>query len=191
MNIKSTTRAITQAPVKSSSNDKKAKLDADLKIPADATVTYDEQKDCFHFEGSGTHRGICRENALVDGLKVAAVVAIPAFIGAAENQLVGTLAAGLGGTYTGVLGGLMLGGAIGGYQSYKGSNNNPVYGMLGGLGGALAGAVAFPVLKQPGLWGGYTGAAVATGLAAGAAFVYQAVQNHKVTEAARAHGWQG
>lgn len=184
MNISSTARVTPQATSTPS------KRLADLKIPTDAAVSYDKEKDSFEFRGSGYSRTIERPNALVEGLKLGAVVAVPAFIGAAQNELFGTVAAGLGGTYTGVIGGLALGGALGGYKSYKGSNDNIVFGALGALGGAMAGAVAFPILKQPGLWGGLAGAAIATGLAVGGGAIFMAVQNHKVTEAAKELGWR-
>lgn len=160
------------------------------KIPAGATVTHDPVQDCFSYTAPGHHYSVCRHNALAEGAKAGALVAVPAFVGAFQNEIFGTVGAGIGGTLTGIAGGAALGGAILGYQSYKGSNNNPFYGALGGLGGAAIGAVLFPVLKQPGLWAGVTGAAVATGVAAVGVGVYMAVQNHRTTEDAKAHGWK-
>ena len=159
------------------------------KIPAGATVSHDPEKDCFSYSAPGHHYSVCRENPLAAAAKVGAFVAVPAFVGAFENEIFGTLTAGIGGTWTGIIGGLALGAAIGGYKSYKGSNNNPMYGVLGGVGGAAAGALMFPLLKQPGLWGGITGAAVATGVAALGVGIFSAVQNHRNTQDAIAMGW--
>jgi hypothetical protein len=160
------------------------------KIPQGATVTHDKETDCFHYEAPGHHYSVCRPNALGQGAVAAAVVGVPAFLGAFQNDIFGTLGAGLGGTITGVAGGAILGGAIAGYKSYHGSNKNPMYGVLGGMAGALGGAVAFPLLKQPGLWFGFTGAAVATGVAAVGVTAAMAYQNHQNTQDAIAHGWK-
>lgn len=160
------------------------------KVPEGATVTHDAETDCFHYDAPGHHYETCRLNPFLEGAKVAGVVAVPAFLGALQNDVFGTLGAGLGGTISGVAGGAVLGGAIGGYKSYKGSNDNPLFGALGGLAGAAGGAVLFPILKQPGLWGGVTGAAVATGIAGLGAGIWAAVHNSKVTEEAMAHGWK-
>lgn len=159
-------------------------------IPAGATVTHDREKDTFHYSAPGHHYSVSRQSVWKEAATAGALVAVPSMVGALQNDLFGTVAAGIGGSWTGVIGGLALGAAIGGYKSYKGSNNNPLYGALGGLGGAAAGAVAFPLLKQPGLWGGYTGAAIATGVALVGVGVYTAVQNHRTTQDAIAHGWK-
>lgn len=159
------------------------------KLPVGATVTHDPVKDCFSYSAPGHHYSVCRENPLAVAAKVGAFVAVPAFVGAFQNEMFGTVAAGLGGTWTGVIGGLALGAAIGGYKSYQGSNKNAMYGVLGGVGGAAVGAVMFPLLKQPGLWGGVTGAAVATGVAALGFGIFSAIQNHRNTQDAIAMGW--
>ena len=160
------------------------------KIPAGATVTHDAEKDCVSYSAPGHHYSVCRHNPLLEGAKAGVFVAVPAFVGAIQNELFGTVAAGIGGTWTGIIGGAALGASIAGYKSYKGSNNNPMYGVLGGLGGAAAGAVLFPILKQPGLWGGLAGAAIATGVASIGVGAVMAYQNHRNTEDAKAHGWK-
>jgi hypothetical protein len=158
-------------------------------IPAGATVTHDAKTDTFTFSAPGISYSVGRYNPLSVAAQAGVLVGVPSLVGALQNQAFGTVAAGLGGTWTGIAGGLALGAAIGGYKSYHGSNKNPLYGVLGGLGGAAAGAVMFPLLKQPGLWGGYTGAAIATGAAALGLGIYTAVNNHNITQDAKALGW--
>lgn len=160
------------------------------KIPAGATVEHNEKTDCFSYSAPGHTYSVCRHNPLGQGAQAAALVGIPSLVGAYQNEIFGTLGAGLGGTMTGIAGGAILGGAIAGYKSYHGSNKNSMYGVLGGLAGALGGAVAFPLLKQPGLWFGFTGAAVATGVAAVGVTAAMAYQNHQNTQDAMAHGWK-
>jgi hypothetical protein len=160
------------------------------KIPAGATVTHDAEKDCFSYSAPGHHYSVCRHNPLIEGGKAAALVGVPALAGALANEAFGTVTAGLAGTWGGVVGGVLLGATIGGYRSYKGSNNSPFHGVLGGLGGALAGGVALPLLLQPGLWGGMAGAAAATGVAGIGVGAFMAHRNHRNTQDAKAHGWK-
>jgi hypothetical protein len=159
------------------------------KIPAGATVTHEAATDTFHYSAPGHGYSIKRENPLKVAATAGALVAVPAFVGAVQNEVFGTVAAGLGGSWSGILGGLALGATIGGYKSYKASNENPILGIVGGIAGAAGGAVLYPLLKQPGLWGGFEGAAVATGLAAVGVGIYCAITNHNHKRDAIATGW--
>lgn len=153
-------------------------------------VSFDKNSNTYHFERPGYHYSVSRNNPLSEGLKAAALVGIPSAVGAAEHVWLGGLgAAGLT-VFAGPAMGAAIGGTWGGYAAYKGSNKNAFYGTLGALGGAGVGAVAFPLLKLPGVFFGPTGAAVAAvGVGAGVA-IWSAVNNGKVDAKAQAAGYK-
>lgn len=168
------------------------------RIPEGATVKHDAEKDCFEYSAPGHHYSVCRHNPLLEGAKFGGLVAVPAFVGAFGHELLGLAEGGVARAAVGVVGGTVaiagvgaaVGAAVLGYKGYKGSNNNPFYGVLAGLGGIAVGGAASALFSQPGLWGGLTGAVVATGAATIGAATLMAVQNHNATHDAKAHGWQ-
>lgn len=190
MNIQSTSRALAQGSSSRISPEKKAKLDKDLKIAPDATVTYDQEKDCFSFVSAGTHRSLCRHSALGEGLKMGAIAAIPAALGAFQGELIATTSGALVGTVGSALAGAALGGTALAYSHHKESSGHPLYTAWGAVLGAFGGGLGTAVLMQGGLHGGVAGAAATVAIIGGGAALFQAHQNHKATQAALAHGWQ-
>lgn len=161
----------------------------DPNIPADAKVEHDPKTDCFHFSSPGLSTTKCRQNPLKEAAIASAVVGIPSYLGAFQKETFGTVGAVLGGTYAGIGLGLVVGGAVGGYRAYKASNENALYGVLGGLAGSAVGAAGLALLQQPGLWAGYTGAAIATGVAGLGVGAWMVHQNRQIVADARALGW--
>lgn len=114
-----------------------------------------------------------------EAVAAAAVVGVPAMIGAVSSDLLGTGASALVNLALSPAAGVALGAAAGGITMYKESNGNPLYAGLFGIIGGAVGGVAFPLLKLPGTFGGYTGAAVAAGTAAVGVAIWAAVDNAK------------
>lgn len=153
-------------------------------------VTFDSNTNTYHYERPGLHRSVQVTNPLKEGLTIAAVVGIPSAVGAAESAWLGGAASTALTVAVSPAAGALLGGSIGGYMGYKGSNDNLFYGGLAGLAGAGVGAIAWPLLKLPGVWGGPVGAAVAAGgLGVGVA-IWSAVENSKKHEEARQAGYK-
>jgi hypothetical protein len=154
------------------------------------SVTFDSKDNCYHYEKPGYHRSVSINNPLKEGLTAAALIGVPSAVGAAEHLLLGGLGA------TGITAmispafGAVLGGTWAGVASYKGSNNNPMYAGLGALAGAGVGAVAWPLLKLPGVWGGVGGAAAAAGALGAGVAIWAAVSNHKKHQEALAAGYK-
>lgn len=130
-----------------------------------------------------------RMSVVLEGIKGAAAFGIPAAIGAVENhylgKAVGTLAilpnAGFGAMF-GIGAGAIHGyrEATENYPNFPGGLNPAgipragLYGFFGGLGGAIGGAV----LPLAGIYGGTTGAAIATAGGAGLG-VYFAIKENR------------
>ena len=102
-------------------------------------------------------------------LQATALVGIPSAVGALEHSFLGAANSALLTVAVGPTAGAFLGAGILGVSAWKATRGNPVYTVLAGLGGMGVGTVAWPLLKLPGALGGWTGAAVATGLAGAAA----------------------
>lgn len=102
-------------------------------------------------------------------LQATALVGIPSAVGALEHGLLGTANSALLTLVAGPTAGAFLGAGILGVSAWKATRGNPIYTTLAGLGGMGVGMVAWPLLKLPGALGGWTGAAVATGIAGAAA----------------------
>lgn len=120
-----------------------------------------------------------KRKPLQEAVAAATVVGIPALLGAVQSDIFGTGASALVNLALSPAAGVALGAGIGGYSMYKESNGNPLYAGLFGLIGGAVGGVAFPLLKLPGTFGGYTGAAIATGAAAVGVAIWAATDNAK------------
>ncbi len=161
------------------------------KHPSDAKVEYHPETDCFEYNAPGYHSTVCKNNPVKEGLVGAVFVGVPGLIGATEKHFLGAAGSvGLTALVSPTVG-AVLGGAALGYATWKESNENPLYTGLAALVGAGVGAVAFPLLKLPGAGGGFAGAAAAAGAVGVGVAVWQTLQNHKIEEEARAHGYQG
>ena len=120
-----------------------------------------------------------KRKPLQEAVVAAAVVGVPSLIGAVSSDLFGTGASALVNIALSPAAGVALGATAGAVSMYKESNGNPFYaGIFGVIGGAVGG-VAFPLLKLPGTFGGYAGAAVATGAAALGVAIWAATDNAK------------
>ncbi|MBI3927167.1 MAG: hypothetical protein HY319_16645 [Armatimonadetes bacterium] len=154
------------------------------------SVTFDRDTSTYHFERPGYHYSVRRNNPLKEGLVGAALIGVPSAIGAAENALVGALGATAVTTFLSPTAGAVIGGVWAGRTAYKATNENPLYTGLAAVAGAGVGAIAFPILKLPGAWGGVTGAAVATaGVGIGVA-IWAAVNARKVDQMALEAGYK-
>ncbi len=120
-----------------------------------------------------------KRKPLQEAVTAAAIVGVPALIGAVSSDVFGTGASALVNLALSPAAGAVLGGAGAGIAMYKESNGNPIYAGLFGIIGGGVGAVAFPLLKLPGTFGGYTGAAIATGAAALGVAIWAATDNAK------------
>ena len=153
-------------------------------------VTFDKKDNTYHFERPGYHYSVSRTNPLKEGLTAAALIGIPSAFGAAEHVWLG----GLGATGVTALvspaAGAAIGGVMLGRSAYKATSKNPIYTGLAALAGAGVGAVAFPLLKLPGVWGGPIGAAIAAGGVGAGVAIWSAVNNQKIDAKAQAAGYK-
>lgn len=156
----------------------------------ETTVTYDAVERCYHYESPGYHRSVCKVNPFAEGAKAAALVGVPAAIGAGQSALLGTLGGTAVNLIVGPSAGALIGGTAAGVMAWKGTNENPVYTGLAALLGAGVGAVAFPVLQLPGTLGGGIGALAAAGVAGVGVGIWMAHENGKADAEARAHGYK-
>ena len=154
------------------------------------SVTFDSATNTYHFEKPGHHYSAARMNPLKEGLTGAALIGIPSAVGALQNAALG----GLGATAVTAIAGPTLGAVIGGvwmgHAAYKGTNENPIYTGLAAIAGAGVGAVAFPLLQLPGVWGGATGAAGAAGGIGVAVALWALSSNHKLDQKALDAGYK-
>lgn len=159
-----------------------------IALPPNVTVTYDPKQDCYDYEAPGYHRQVSRLSPLKEGVTGAALVGVPSLVGAAEHALLGAGASTLVSLALSPTAGAVLGAVIVGGAAWKETNRNPFFTGLAALAGAGVGAVAWPLLKLPGVWGGLTGALVATGVAAGGAASRAIGYNAREDALAREHG---
>jgi hypothetical protein len=152
-------------------------------------VSFDKDTNTYHFERPGLHYSVARTNPLKMGLGAAALIGVPSAIGAAEHLWLGGLGAtGLTTLISPGIGGLAGGTAIG-LMSYK-ESKSPIHATIfGALGGGVC-AVAYPLLKLPGVWGGPIGAAVAAGAVGAGVAIWSAVNNGKIDAKAQAAGYK-
>lgn len=162
---------------------------ASVEIPPESEVT--REGDCYHYEAPGYHYQVCRHNPLREGLTAAAVVGVPAGLGAAESALLGTAGSAAVNVLVSPAAGAVLGGVAAGVSAYRASGKNPLYAGLAAVVGAGVGAVAFPLLKLPGTFGGPIGALVAAGAVGAGVALWQAHQNSELDRQARDHGFAG
>ena len=114
-----------------------------------------------------------------EGLRAAALVGLPALLGAAETAVFGTAAGTFASIPLNAPIGAVVGAAFMGYEGYKdggGEQGAAQLGFLGAIGGSICGAI----LPLTGVWGGLTGAGVATGVAGVGVAIWALNSNHKV-----------
>lgn len=120
-----------------------------------------------------------KRSPIKEALTAAALVGVPAALGAVQSDLFGTGASALVNLAFSPAAGAVLGGTAAGVSMYKESRGNAlIAGAYGIIGGAVGG-VAFPLLKLPGTFGGYAGAAIAAGTAAVGVAIWAATDNAK------------
>ena len=153
------------------------------------TVTFDADKGCYHFDSPGLHETKCLSNPFTEGGSVAAVVGAPLLLGAAQQDIFGTLGAVGLTTVAGPVLGMGIGGALAGYGAHKMSRGNPVFTGLGAVAGGVVGAVAFPVSQYLGTALGYQGSLIAAGALGVGAAIYTAIDNNSIKEEAIKRGY--
>lgn len=120
--------------------------------------------------------------AVKTGLVGAALVGVPAAMGAAKNSLFGSEAA----TVSGFLTGPAFGAVAGGYGGWKLTPGKEQGGILLAFLtvplGATVGAVAYPLLSTIGAAGGWTGAAIGAAIGGVGLGVTEAVMVHKYNQ---------
>ena len=167
------------------------KEDAPAGEPKD-TVTFNKENNSYEYHSAYGTRSVKNESILGSALGGAALVGLPAALGAVEGGALGKAWGSLTIPMNIGLGGL-VGMGVGARKGYKeateglapppeggmnvaGLPRAGLYGFFGGLGGLIGGAV----LPLAGLYGGPTGAIVATavGAALGAVNAVQENRNH-------------
>lgn len=158
-------------------------------MPADVTVTYNKEKDCYDYEAPGFHRQVCRQNPFKAGAQAAALVGVPSLLGAVETVTLGLGPSILIETAVSPTAGALLGGAYAAKGAWEETHKNPIFTGLATLLGAGVGMVGLPLLKAPGTFGGLAGALGAAGIAGVGVGIWTAHQNYKADQEALAHGY--
>ncbi len=130
-------------------------------------------------------------DAVKTGLIGAALVGVPASIGAAKSDLLGSGAA----TVTNLLAGPTVGaiaGGVGGWHLTPGKDQSGIFlTILTVPIGAAVGSVAYPLLSTIGSMGGWTGAAVGAAVAGIGLGAAEAAFVHKYNQGVEEHNRQG
>lgn len=159
-------------------------------IPEDAVVTYDREQDRYEYSAPGYHSSVSRLNPWKEGGQAALAIGAPSMLGAVETATLGMVNSTLLNLAASPAAGAVIGGAWFGHGAWKETNKNPLFTGLATVLGAGAGAVALPLLKLPGTFGGVPGALAAAGAAGVGVALWSIQHNRQADQEAIAHGYK-